>query len=76
MVPVTDRATHGAVPVDVYRVSGTHVKEKKDLAILEDFFSFSFFSFPSTVTRAFPWPTKRKEGRPIRGIGTHSIDLD
>ena len=52
------------------------MKEKKDLAIVEDFFSFSFFSFPSTVTRAFPWPIKGKAGRPIRGIVTHRIDSD
>ena len=52
------------------------MKEKKDSAILADFFSFSFSSFPSTVTRAFPWPIKGKAGHPIRGIATHRIDLD
>ena len=52
------------------------MKEKKDPAILEDFFSLSFSSFPSTITRAFPWPIKGKAGRPIRGIATHRIDLN
>ena len=56
------------------RVGGTRMEEKKDPTILEDFFSFS--SFPSTVTRAFPWPIKGKAGCPIRGIATHGIDLD
>ena len=40
---------------------------EKDPAILEDFFSFSFSSFPSTVTHAFPWPIKGKAGRPMKG---------
>jgi len=35
-------------------VDGTHMKEKKDPAILEDFFSFSSSSFPSNAIRAFP----------------------
>ena len=52
------------------------MKEKKDPTILEDFFSFSFSSFPSTVTHAFPWPIKGKAGRPIRGIATHRINSD
>ena len=81
---VTDRARRGAVPVDVYSVGGTHVKEKKDPAILEDLFSFMFSPFPSAVTPAFPWPIKGKAGRPIRGIEqsirltieTHHTDSD
>ena len=49
--------------------------------ILEDFFSFSFSSFPLTVTRAFPWPIKGKAGHPIKGtllkcIAAHHIDSD
>ena len=48
------------------------MKEKKDLAILEDPFSFSFSSFPSNVTHAFPWPIKRKAGRPMKGSRTRS----
>jgi len=42
------------------------VKEKKDPAILEDFFSFSFSS-PSTVIRAFSWPIKEKARRAMKG---------
>ena len=56
---------------DVYRVGETHVKEKKDPMILEDFFSFSFSSFSSTVTRAFPWPIKGKAMHPMKGTQTH-----
>ena len=59
------------------------MKEKKDPAILEDFFSFSFSSFPSTVTCDFPWPIKGKAGRPMKGgstrvdrITTHHINWD
>jgi len=64
MALVTDRATRGAIPIDVYRVDGTRVKEKKDPTILEDFFSFTFSSFPSIVTCAFPWPIKGKQDVP------------
>jgi len=52
------------------------VKEKKELAILEDFFSLSFSSFPSTVTRVFPWHIKGKAMRHIRGIATYRINYD
>ena len=52
------------------------MKEKKDPVILEDFFSFSSSSFPSTITYAFPWPIKEKEGHSIKGITTHRINLD
>ena len=52
------------------------MKEKKDPVILEDFFSFSSSSFPSTVTHAFPWPIKGKAGHPIKGIATHRINWD
>ena len=40
----------------IYRIDGTRMKEKKDPATLEAFFSLSlsFFSFSSSVTRAFP----------------------
>ena len=44
------------------------MKEKKDRATLEAFFSLSFFSFSSAVTHAFPSPIKGKAGRPMRGI--------
>ena len=40
------------------------MKEKKDPMILKAFFSLSFFSFSSTVTRAFSSPIKGKAGRP------------
>ena len=43
------------------------MKEKTDLAILEVFFSVSFFSFSSAVTRAFPSPIKGEAGRPMKG---------
>ena len=39
-------AHHGAVSVDIYRVGGTRMKEKKGPAILKAFGSLSFFSFP------------------------------
>ena len=54
---------HGAVPIDVYRISRTRMKEKKDPATLEAFFSFSFFYFSSSVTRAFPSSIKGEAGR-------------
>ena len=43
------------------------MKEKKDLAILEAFFSLLFFSFFYAVTRAFPLPIKGKPGCPMKG---------
>ena len=57
------------------------MKEKKDPMILEDFFSFSFSSFPSTVTCASLWPTNGKAGRPMKGtridrIETHHTNSD
>ena len=42
------------------------MKEKKDPTILEAFFSLSFFSFSSSVTRAFPSPIKGEAGRPYQ----------
>ena len=48
------------------------MKEKKDPTILEDFFPFSFSSFPSTVTYAFPWPIKGKAGHPLKGNQTRT----
>ena len=44
------------------------MKDKKDLATLEAFFSLSFFFFSSAVTRAFPWTIKGKVGRPMKEI--------
>ena len=43
------------------------MKEKKDPATLKAFFSLSFFSFFSAVTRAFPSLIKGKAGRPMMG---------
>ena len=43
------------------------MKEKKDLVTLEAFFSLSFFSFSSSVTRAFPSPIKGEAGCPMLG---------
>ena len=43
------------------------MKKKKDPAILEAFFSLSFFSFSSIVIRAFPSPIKGEAGRPMKG---------
>ena len=43
------------------------MKEKKDLATLEAFFSISFFSFSSSVTRFFPSPIKGEAGHPMKG---------
>ena len=42
------------------------MKEKKDPATLEAFFSLSFFSFSSSVTRVFPSPIKGEAGRPMK----------
>ena len=42
------------------------MKERKDLAILKDFFSLVLL-FSSAVTRAFPWPIKGKAGCPLKG---------
>ena len=50
------------------------MKEKKDPVILEAFFSLSFFSFSSVVTRAFPWPIKGKARRPMEVIDPSSTD--
>ena len=44
------------------------MKVKKDPAILEAFFSLSFFSFSSFVTYAFPSHIKGKVGHPYQGI--------
>ena len=43
------------------------MKEKKDLATLEAFFSLSFFYFSSSVTRAFPSSIKGEAVRPMEG---------
>ena len=43
------------------------MKEKKDPATLEAFFSLSFFSFSSSVTRVFSSPIKGEAGRPTLG---------
>ena len=43
------------------------MKEKKDPAILEAFFSLLFFSFSSVVTRTFPSPIKGEAGHPMKG---------
>ena len=48
-------------------IDGTRMKEKKDTAILEAFFSLSFFSFSSSVTHAFPSSIKGEAGRPYQG---------
>ena len=51
------------------------MKEKKDPATLEAFFSLSFFSFSSYVTCAFPLPIKGDAGRPMKeGILTQEHD--
>ena len=38
-------ARRGAIPVTIYSVSGTCMKEKKDVAALEAFFSLTFLLF-------------------------------
>ena len=43
------------------------MKEKKDPATLEVFFSLSFFSFSFSVTRAFPSPIKGEAGHLMKG---------
>ena len=43
------------------------MKEKKDPATLEAFFSLLFFYLSSSVTRAFPSPIKGEAGRPMMG---------
>ena len=48
-------------------IGGARMKEKKDPAALEAFFSLSFFSFSSSVTRTFPSPIKQEVGRPLKG---------
>ena len=45
----------------------TYMKEKKDPVTLEAFFSLSFFSFSSSVTRAFPSLIKGEAERPTLG---------
>ena len=45
----------------------TRMKEKKNPATLEAFFSLSFFYFSSSVTRAFPSSIKREVGHPKEG---------
>ena len=46
-------------------IDETRIKEKKDPATLEAFFSLSFFFF-SFVTHAFPSPIKGEAGRPMK----------
>ena len=50
------------------------MKEKKDPATLEAFFSLSFFSFSSSITYAFPLPIKGEAGCPTVGIRTQKHD--
>ena len=49
----SDRQGHD-MELSLLMSTGSRVKEKKDPMILEDFFYFSFSSFPSTVTRTLP----------------------
>ena len=57
-------------------IDGTRMKEKEDLTILEAFFSLWFFSFSSSITRAFPSPIKGEAGRPMKGeIKTQEHDM-
>jgi len=44
----------GAVPVDIYRVDGTCIKDKKNPMVLKAILSLSFLLFSSAITRAFP----------------------
>ena len=53
--------------IDIYRIGETRMKEKKDPTTLEAFFSLWFFSFSSSITRAFPSPIKGEAGRPMKG---------
>ena len=43
------------------------MKKKNDPTILEAFFSLSFFSFSSVVTRALPSSIKGEAGHPMKG---------
>ena len=70
----SDRQGHD-MELSLLMSTGSRVKEKKDPMILEDFFYFSFSSFPSTVTRTLPWPIKGKARHPIRGIARHCNTL-
>ena len=59
-------------PVDIYRIGGTRMKEKKDPATLEAFFSLSFFYFSSSVTRTFPSSIKGEAGHLMDGAGKNT----
>ena len=56
--------TWGAVLVDIYRIGGTHMKEKKDPTTLETFFSLVLLLFLS-VSRDFPLSIKWEAGCPM-----------
>ena len=58
---------HGAVSIDIYRIGGTRMKEKKDPTTLEAFFSLSFFYFSFSVTRAFSLSIKGEAGHHKEG---------
>ena len=59
MALVTDRTATWTVPVDIYRVGKTRMKEKKDPAILEAFFSLVLLLFLLCNPR-FPFAYKRR----------------
>ena len=50
------------------------MKEKKNPATLEAFFSLLLFSFSSSVTHAFPSPIKGEAGHPMKG-GDGGLDI-
>ena len=55
---------HGAFPVDIYVIGGTHMKEKKDPATLEAFFSLVLLLFFLYNPR-FPFVYKRERRAPL-----------
>ena len=76
MAPVVNRSQRGAIPVTIYSIGGTHVKEKKDAAALEAFFSLVFLLFSLwslSVICAFPFAYKRGSRTP-HDRHEHTVD--
>ena len=60
MVLVMEGPRRGAVPIDIYRVDGTRMKENKDPATLRAFGSLSCSSLSLYYNPCFPLAYKRE----------------
>ena len=68
-----DLEATGSIPVDIYRIGETHMKEKKDPTTLEAFFSLVLLLF-LLCNSCFPFAYKRGSRTPQQGEGQSTRD--